>query len=612
MSYANLPGVQVFTVDGGLAGLATPQDKSTLILGSAGTGPCNVPYQVTNKATAEAVFGYSGTLAQGLEEVAVYCDNIFLYRYGTEPATVSGIGVDSVYPGFSITLGEVAATTGTDYQIWYSAGILYLWLSGNLVYTNDPENPVDTSDSVVSGSAVGGQAINTGSNPKTVAGALTISAAAAASGSTLEYVPCVTGLGLTGREVYIAAAEALDLLTNFPIQQVYCPEMILDQPNVAFYLGGEGGEANEVDNPATNPDALDWLNTTTDQYGNVTYHWASESVDSNGNPATPQTFTSATQRLGANYHEVNFGYQLARFAAAQSEVLGGCVAFLGCAPTPNNKYDLPSIRKWIGYLPTYNPVTGTPTVSGGGLLGIPYLVGCSADTLNFLCADAANGYRLPGFFQTDSDEYDGGVDYDQNNYPIDIGAYLHVFGDTALIQNGYGQYIGNAAAVIAGLHSTLDPKVALTYEPVVSVTQLYRASLNQLDALTQAKVDMLRYNGAGNPPVCLHDRTAAGSQSDYIFLLRQDIKFLVAQILFTTGGQFIGKSSIDGLQMQSMQTALDKQMQQLQKNQYISSYSFTVSTTVADYKIGRATINVRFNPANELVQLFCVIGIQQT
>jgi hypothetical protein len=611
MSYANLPGVQVQTVDGGLAALATPQDKSTLILGSAGNGPCNTPYQVTNKATAESVFGYEGSLSQALEEVATYCDNIFLFRYGTKAATLSGIGADSVYAGYSVIFGEVASTTGTDYQIWYNDGILYIWLSGNLVYSNDPENPVDTTDSVVTGTAVGGQSIgNQGSTAKTTAGALTVSAAAAVTGTTLVYVPCVTGLNMTGRQVYIAAAEALDLLTNFAVQQVICPEMILDQPNVAFYLGGTGGAANAVNNPSTNPDALDWLLTTTDQYGNLTYHWASESKDSNGNPVSPVTFTSATERLGLNYHEVNFGYQLARFAEAQSEVLGGCVAFVGCSSPPNNRYDLPSIRKWIGYLPTYNPTTGNASVSGGGLLGIPYLTGCSAATLNYLCADADLGYRLAGFFETDTNEYDGGVDYDQNNYPIDIGAYLHVVGDTALLQNGYGQYLGNVAGVVAGLHSSLDPKNALTNEPVISVTQLYRASLGQLDSLTQAKIDMLRYGGAGTPPVCLHDRTAAGDQSDYIFLLRQDIKFLVAQVLFTTGGKFIGKSSTDGLQMQAMQTALDAQLQSLQKNSYISSYSFTVSTTVVDYKIGRATINVRFNPANELVQLFAVIGIQ--
>ena len=601
MSYANLPGVQVQTVDGGLAALATPQDKSTLILGSAGQGPCNTPYQVTNKATAEALFGYAGSLSQGLEEVATYCDNIFLFRYGTEQATVAGIGSDSMHLGFSITLGEVATTTGTDYQLWYSAGILYLWLDGNLVYTNDPENLVDTGDSVVTGSAVAG--VNVG-NPaeKSLTGAVTVAAAATTTGNTLTYVPAVTGLNMTGRQVYVAAAEALDLLTNFAIQQVYCPEMLLDQPNVAFYLGGEGGTANEVNNPATNPDALDWLNTTTDEYGNTTYQWASE---------VPETFTSATERLSSGYHEVNFGYQLARFAEAQSEVLGGCVAFIGCSSPVNNRYDLPSIRKWIGYLPTYSPTTGAATVSGGGLLGIPYLVGCSAATLSDLCADQASGSRSPGFFETDTGEYDGGVDYDQNNYPIDIGAYLHVVGDTALVQNGAGQYIGNIAGIVAGLHSSLDPKNALTNEPVISVTQLYKASLGQLDSLTQAKIDMLRSAGPGAAPVCLHDRTAAGDQSDYIFLLRQDIKFLVAQVLFNTGGKFIGKSSTDGLQMQAMQTALDADLQKLQKNNYISSYSFTVSTTVADYRIGRATINVRFSPANELVQLFAIIGIQQ-
>src|SRR4051812_31257669 len=72
-------------------------------------------------------------------------------------------------------------------------------------------------------------------------------------------------------------------------------------------------------------------------------------------------------------------------------------------------FGLVDFRKWIGYLPTYDPVSGAPTVPGSGLLGIPFLVGPTAGKLNSLCHDAAAGFRSPGLFDTDSGQYDGGV-----------------------------------------------------------------------------------------------------------------------------------------------------------------------------------------------------------
>ncbi len=63
--------------------------------------------------------------------------------------------------------------------------------------------------------------------------------------------------------------------------------------------------------------------------------------------------------------------------------------------------------------------------------------------------------------------------------------------------------------------------------------------------------------------------------------------------------------------MEAMKTALDKRLLDLQKRGYISRYSFSISTTVAEQRIGHATIDVSFYPADELVQLTASIGISR-
>jgi hypothetical protein len=58
-----------------------------------------------------------------------------------------------------------------------------------------------------------------------------------------------------------------------------------------------------------------------------------------------------------------------------------------------------------------------------------------------------------------------------------------------------------------------------------------------------------------------------------------------------------------------MKTALDKRFLDLQKRGYISRYSFQISTTLAEQRIGHASIDITFMPADELVQLTATVGI---
>ena len=144
----NLPGVIVNTLDGGLTAAFAPQDDSILVIGTAGEGLVNTPYQVTDRALAAKEFGFSGTLERGIEECATNSDNIIAFRCGTKPMVLTGVGLDTTTgtatPGFNITFSDVTSDAGTRYQIWYKAGVLSVWKDGTLVYSNVANASIDT------------------------------------------------------------------------------------------------------------------------------------------------------------------------------------------------------------------------------------------------------------------------------------------------------------------------------------------------------------------------------------------------------------------------------------------------------------------------------------
>lgn len=90
-----LPGVIVNTLDGGLTTAAAPQDDAILVIGTAGQGPVNTPYQVTDRALAAQTFGPAGSLERAIEECATYSDNILAFRIGTTPMQLTGVGLDT-------------------------------------------------------------------------------------------------------------------------------------------------------------------------------------------------------------------------------------------------------------------------------------------------------------------------------------------------------------------------------------------------------------------------------------------------------------------------------------------------------------------------------------
>jgi hypothetical protein len=692
MAFNFLPGVQTNTVDGGLVARTIPTSKSVLVIGTSATGPTD-PFQVVDRSAAAAAYGFTGNLLRAMEEVSAYSDNVLLYRMGTSPMTLNGVGVNysatvattnvavtsnvatittgtphgavagntvliagftthsvlnglwvvisatsttftfavttsnivsvadatgtvalQTSAGFNISFGTVQSTAQTDYTIWYKNGVLSVWLSGNLVYTNQSGAAVDLANISLSNYLLGsmlGLQFGSGATP-TLATAITVQAAAALAGTAPTPPPVltqpVTGVGLTGRQTYVALAKALDLLQIFPVDEVYCPAALIDQANVAYYVAAD--TTTVANSPAANPDALDWIKVTTSAAGVKTYQWANDSLDSNGAVVTPMTgVTTPAQRIAAGFYEAQFGYLLANFCLTQTTLANGCIAFIGTSNPVS--FRLTDTRTWVGFLPTYDPVLGTATAPGSGLLGIPVLSGTTAAKLNPLCLDFANGFRKDGFFQTNENQYDGTLVTDINSNPVDIGAYIHVVADHAILSNGYlASYEGNLAGVVAGFCSNVDEKQGLTNKPL-NVIQLWKPALSQMDSLTQVGVNVLRFKGLNQSPVLLHDITAATSASDYTNLVRQRIKFKLIQVLQQQADKFIGGTSIDGLQLTALKTALEAAVIKMQKRGYVSYVDFNITSSQAQQRLGKARIDVKFSPANELIQLQAFLGIKK-
>jgi hypothetical protein len=141
------------------------------------------------------------------------------------------------------------------------------------------------------------------------------------------------------------------------------------------------------------------------------------------------------------------------------------------------------------------------------------------------------------------------------------------------MSNAYASnYVQNIVCTVAGFYSAIDPKSAI-WNKGLNLTQIpgLRYTPTQLDALTKAKVNVLRYKGANTAPVLLHDRTAAIIDSDFTFVLRMNIHNLVINTLCSRADQYEGQSTLDGLQMTSMKSAMDEDMVALTKRGYISN-----------------------------------------
>jgi hypothetical protein len=82
----------------------------------------------------------------------------------TAALAATSVTIGTANLGFTISFnGDVSATSATDYQIWYSEGVLTIWDTGTLVYSNQTNAAVDTGDISITEGIVAGNASRCGS-----------------------------------------------------------------------------------------------------------------------------------------------------------------------------------------------------------------------------------------------------------------------------------------------------------------------------------------------------------------------------------------------------------------------------------------------------------------
>jgi hypothetical protein len=236
-----------------------------------------------------------------------------------------------------------------------------------------------------------------------------------------------------------------------------------------------------------------------DAFGAKIYHWAGD-ANTDGQVVGAGAFNTA-DRLTKGYHEVSFGYQLAR-ACAVWPVGTGCSLSLAAAgqvrPARHPQLDR--------YLPTYSAVDGSVTRAGRACWR--FLPGGN----DFGQAERArfnrSPYRQAGLYRSQLGRDDGTVEY-KNQNPVDAGAYITLSASTPTVQQlRLVSQLDRWPGLRDGLGSRRQEPP--TNKPLVSARQLYKAGLAQLDALTKANVNMLRFRR--QPPVLL-TMTAANDKA---------------------------------------------------------------------------------------------------
>jgi hypothetical protein len=614
--FANLPGVFVELIDQGLAVFEQNKAPRTLILGTATQGQTERPYIVTSSSTAASEFGSSGTLTRGMYEVKTTgAENVLLYRIGSTAATLAGIGCTAGTGGYTVETVRKDSDAGSIYSIWYSDGIdrLVVWntSTGLVVYDNDATDPLDLGEVIVSGSRCtgGGADIggpSTGSNLEDVT----------ATGTT--YTAGTDGASPSRMELYEYLYKAYKDLLGEDFDHVIPMDVYLDDKNIVDGDAFTAAYIASIVNGQTYPTAAsddDILGKIfVEEYqGEYYFFWdlngdGDAEIWPNGTGyASATTKISGASLTTADFHEVNYGYQLARWCHEVSTNNVECLGSIGVLPPAN--LSRASITAWIGKLPTYTTRSdGTQYINnisenGTGLLGNKWKAG----KWGFRSGSPAYG----GFINTDTEWRDGTEQTDQNDQYIDIGRYISVVAAYLRFFNpidtsGWG-YAATAAPTYMGYVSTLDEKDAPTNNILRSAQALFTVSPRFVDRLTQTGYVYVYEKPKGL--VISDSPTGARPLSDYRRLTTMRIVKRVIDTFRARADPFIGKSS-NAANQAALETGINQGLSNLVSGGYLTRFELSIRQTAIQRVIGEASAELVIVPAWELRRIRLTLSLK--
>lgn len=617
MTLDNLPGIKLAKNDGNLRAQIAARAPRVLVIGTAGKGDGDTFTLVTTTGQARGEFGNEGTLLRGMwEAMKGGANEVALYRIGSTAAVLTGVGDSTGAAGYTIETVEQDEDAGGNYEMYYvdSTDRLVIRRVSDevVVYDNSSSAPVDLFEITVSGAraALGGVNIGSASSyvlledvdPSTYAGT--------------AFVAGTDGLSLSRMEMWEQLYVAYKHLLPEEFDVVIPMDVYLDDYNVVnqgHYLGAvtpviPAGQQYPTAGAYSLGSDIDSLGKVyVEEYEGKYYFWWD--IDGDGvaevYPTPSVGSSSATTKIdnttltAADFHEVNFGYQLGRFLYEYSTDIVDATGVIGVLPPASNS--LTDKARWYGKEPTftYNASDGKYYITssgnnGSGLLGNKFMAG------RF---DHRSGEFGGGFILTDTEFMDGTEQVDDNDIPVDLGKYFSVVAANMFLRNNYfpAGYLGTFAATYGGFYLEMPPASAPTNKSVTGATIVYTLTLQTLDKLTKYGFVTLRPKRGG---VSITDApTATLRNSDWRRLSTVRIVKAIVDQCRNVLDPYIGEGS-GSSQRASMDAAVEKILIQAKKDKYLQEFKeFRIAQTPQQEVEGTATLDLTLVPAFELRQI---------
>jgi hypothetical protein len=307
----------------------------------------------------------------------------------------------------------------------------------------------------------------------------------------------------------------------------------------------------------------------------------------------------------ADFHEVNFAYQLARFCYEDTTNNKFCLGVIGVKPPAS--LSLADISTWVGKLPTFTTRSdGTQYIAtvadnGSGLLGNKWKAG-------------KYGFRIStaygGFILTDTEFSDGIEEEDDNGWPIDIGAYISVVTSYCRMFNAFDTtgrgYVATVAPTYLAFGGSLDEQQAPTNKVIGNLTKVFDVNPRFVDDLAGCGYVHIFEKPKG---LTVADApSGARPDSDYRRFTTMRIVKRVVQAIRNAADPFIG-NSFDAPRKAALNNAITEKLNKLRKAGYIQRFAFDIRQTLAQMVNGEAEIELTVVPAWELRRITLTVAL---
>jgi hypothetical protein len=626
MPLTNLPGVKSKKNDGNLRAQAASRAPRILIVGTAGKGAGDDFYLVPTTGQARGEFGNEGSLLRGMwEAVKGGANEVALYRIGSTAAVLTGVGDSSGAAGYTIETVAQDADAGGDYEMYYTDStdrlVIRRVVDEVIVFDNLATAPIDNFEVTVSGARASGGGPDIGSSSSWIA----LENVDPSTYAGTSFVAGTDGLSLSRMEMWEQLYVAYKHLLPEEFDVIIPMDVFLDDYNVVaqgHFLGAvtpviPAGQQYPTAGAYSLGSDIDSLGKVyVEEYEGKYYFW----WDINGDgvadvyPTPAVGSSSSTTKIDgttlttADFHEVNFGYQLGRFLYEYTTDIVDCTGVIGVLPPASNS--LTDKARWYGKEPTWTYNAGEDYYyiassgdNGSGLLGNKFMVGRS---------DHRSGIYGGGFILTDTEFMDGAEQTDDNDIPVDLGKYFSVTAATMFLRNNYfpAGYLGTYAATYGGFYLELPPASAPTNKSVSGASIVYTLTLQTINDLTGYGYVTLRPKRGG---VSITDApTASMPNSDWRRLSTVRIVKTIVDQCRTVLDPYIGEGTGSSARA-SMDTAVEGILIQAKRDKYLQDFKeFGVLQTPQQEVEGTADLELTLIPAYELRQINITVSLSKT